>query len=203
MPVGYDTFEHSGMQVVGIQRGDQIREMHEAAETTFSGYFQGAIRNGLELVPLLFAATDPAGTISSDAFERLAGEALGMLRDGGPWDGVLLNQIGSMVTEEYPDGDGELARRTRQLVGPDIPIVMTLDLHANVSQQMADETDALVIYRTNPHLDAVPRDIDACDLIARMADTGWRPAKCQVPAPPMLKPVTSVLLRSMLYLAMT
>jgi microcystin degradation protein MlrC len=64
--------------------------------------------------------------------------------------------------------DGEIARRVREVVGPDVPVAMTLDLHANVSQQMCDETDALVIYKTNPHTDAVPRALDACDLVAHV-----------------------------------
>ena len=81
--------------------------------------------------------------------------------------------------------DGQLARRVREIVGPDVPVAMTLDLHANVSQQMADETDALVIYKTNPHTDAVPRAHDACDLIFRMARENWRPAKW-IEMPPMV-----------------
>ncbi|MDP6668040.1 MAG: M81 family metallopeptidase, partial [Dehalococcoidia bacterium] len=108
-----------------------------------------------------------------------------MLREQGPFDGVLLNQMGAAVSEEYPDMDGELARRVRVSVGPDVPVVMTLDLHANVSQQMADQTDALVIYKTNPHTDAVPRAHDACNLLVRMATENWRPAKW-LEQPPMV-----------------
>jgi microcystin degradation protein MlrC len=78
-----------------------------------------------------------------------------------------------------------LARRVREIVGPEVPVAMTLDLHANVSQQMADETDALVIYKTNPHTDAVPRAHDASDLVVRMAREKWRPAKW-LEMPPMV-----------------
>jgi microcystin degradation protein MlrC len=177
-------FNRSGLQTYAVQRGQQYAEMHGQAQTSMAGYMQGATRLGFELVPLLFAATDPAGTISSEAFETLGGEALEMLRDQGPFDGVLLNQMGAAVSEEYPDMDGELARRVRQIVG-DVPVVMTLDLHANVSQQMADVTDALVIYRTNPHTDAVPRALDACDLLVRMATENWRPKKW-LEQPPMV-----------------
>jgi microcystin degradation protein MlrC len=180
-----EEFNRSGLQTYAVQRGQQYADMHGQAQTSMAGYMQGATQHGFELVPLLFAATDPAGTISSEAFETLGGEALEMLRDQGPFDGVLLNQMGAAVAEEFPDMDGELARRVREIVGPDVPVVMTLDLHANVSQQMANMTDALVVYKTNPHTDAVARALDACDLLVRMAAENWRPAKW-LEQPPMV-----------------
>lgn len=159
--------------------------MHRGAKTVFSGYFEAAERLGFELVPILFAATDPGGTISAEAFDQLTSEALTVLRGQGPWDGVLLNQMGAAVSERYPDMDGEIARQTRAVVGPDVPVVMTLDLHANVSQQMAEKTDALVIYHTNPHLDAVPRANEACDLLVRMISGEIKPVHA-LEMPPMV-----------------
>ena len=178
-------FKHSGLQTYAVQRGQQYYDMHELSQTSMSGFIQSSKKHGFELVPLIFAATDPAGTISAEVFDTIGGEALEMLRDQGPFDGVLMNQMGAAVSEEYPDLDGELARRVREIVGPDVPVAMTLDLHANVSQQMADETDALVIYKTNPQTDAVPRAHDACDLVVRMATENWRPAKW-LEQPPMV-----------------
>jgi len=184
-PTTMDSFKVSGMQTYAVQRGQQYYDMHELSHTSMAGFIQASKRLDFELVPLIFAATDPGGTISKEVFDTLGGEALDMLSDQGPFDGVLLNQMGAAVSEEYPDMDGQLARCVREIVGPDVPVVMTLDLHANVSQQMADETDALVIYKTNPHTDAVPRAHDACDLIFRMARENWRPAKW-IEMPPMV-----------------
>lgn len=178
-------FKRSGLQTYAVQRGQQYYDMHEKSQTSMAGFIQASKRLDFELVPLIFAATDPAGTISKEVFDTIGGEALKMLEDQGPFDGVLLNQMGAAVSEEYPDMDGELARRVREIVGSEVPVAMTLDLHANVSQQMADETDALVIYKTNPHTDAVPRAHDACDLVVRMANENWRPAKW-LEQPPMV-----------------
>ncbi len=180
-----ESFHRSGLQREGVQRGARIEEMHRGAKTVFSGYFEAAERLGFELVPILFAATDPGGTISAEAFDQLTSEALTVLRGQGPWDGVLLNQMGAAVSERYPDMDGEIARQTRAVVGPDVPVVMTLDLHANVSQQMAEKTDALVIYHTNPHLDAVPRANEACDLLVRMISGEIKPVHA-LEMPPMV-----------------
>lgn len=184
-PTTLEVFQHSGLQTYGVQRGSEYIEMQRNAQTSLAGFLMAADELGFELVPLIFAATDPGGTISSEAFESLAGEGLRMLREQGPFDGVLLNQMGAAVSEQFPDMDGEFARRVRELVGPDVPVAMTLDLHANVSQQMADETDALVIYRTNPHVDAVPRAVDAARLVVEMARGNWRPEKW-IEKPPMV-----------------
>lgn len=178
-------FKRSGMQTYAVQRGQQYHDMHELSQTSMAGFIQASKRLDFDLIPLIFAATDPAGTISKEVYDTLGGEALKMLQDQGPFDGVLLNQMGAAVSEEYPDMDGELARRVREIVGPDVPVAMTLDLHANVSQQMANETDVLVIYKTNPHTDAVPRAHDACDLVVRMATDNWRPAMW-LEQPPMV-----------------
>ncbi len=180
-----EVFQRSGLQTYGVQRGSEYIEMQRNAQTSLAGFLQAADELDFELVPLIFAATDPAGTITSEAFESLTGEALEMLREQGPFDGVLLNQMGAAVSEDFPDMDGELARRVREAVGPDVPVAMTLDLHANISQQMADQTDALVVYRTNPHVDAVPRAIEAARLVQEMARTGKRLHKW-LEQPPMV-----------------
>jgi microcystin degradation protein MlrC len=178
-------FERSGLQTYAVQRGQQYYDMHKSAQTSMAGFIQASEKHNFELVPLIFAATDPAGTISKEVFNRIGGEALEMLESQGPFDAILINQMGAAVSEEYPDMDGELARRVRTIVGPDVPVAMTLDLHANVSKLMAEVTDALVIYKTNPHTDAVPRAHDACDLILRMITENWRPAKW-LEQPPMV-----------------
>ncbi len=183
--VDLQAFQSSGLQREGVLRGDQIYELHGDTDTCFGGYYEAAEKYGFELVPLLFAATDPAGTISSEAFESILGEALQMLADQGPWDGVILNQMGAAVTENFPDMDGEVAGRTRALIGPDVPLIMTLDLHANVSQQMADETDALFIYRTNPHLDARPLAVKACEILIKIINGEINPVSA-LEMPPMV-----------------
>ena len=78
--------------------------------------------------------------------------------------------------EEYPDGDGEIAHRVREALGPDFPIVITHDHHANVSEQVVRAATALVIYKTNPHLDQRERGLQAADILARTARGEVTPA---------------------------
>jgi microcystin degradation protein MlrC len=92
---------------------------------------------------------------------------------------------GATVSEDFPDADGEIVRRIRELLGDDIPIVMTLDLHANVSSQMVACTNATVVYRSNPHLDQKERGLEAATLMRRMLDGEIQPVQA-VECPPLL-----------------
>jgi microcystin degradation protein MlrC len=182
-PTTYESFSASSYG--GVLRGDEIESHQRATHSTFAGYFQAADEFGFDLAPLMFAVNDPSGTITRDAFDGIVDEMMDLLRSRGPWDGVLLNQMGAAVSEEFPDVDGEIAKRARAVVGPAVPIVMTLDLHANLSQQMASSTDAIVVYRTNPHLDAKERAIDACEILVRTVRREIRPVSA-LEMPPMV-----------------
>lgn len=182
-PTTYESFSASSYG--GLLRGAEIEPHQRRSHSTFAGYFQAADEFGFDLVPLLFAVNDPSGTITRDAFDRIVSEMMRLLSEHGPWDGVLLNQMGAAVSEDVPDVDGEIAARTRAIVGPDVPVVMTLDLHANLSQKMVEHTQAIVVYRTNPHLDARERAIDASEILVRTVRGEIRPVGA-LEMPPMV-----------------
>ena len=168
----YADFEESG-----ILRGEQIVRDYAESHATMAGFLDAGRLPGVDVVPLLFTFTDPKGTITRDAFERICGEMLQLLREQGPWDGVLLGQHGAAVSEDYPDMDGEVAARVRAVVGPDVPIGMSPDMHANLSQKMIDNVDVTVVYRTNPHLDPRPRALECAELIVRTIRGEIRPVQ--------------------------
>lgn len=177
VPASYDKWE--------ILRGDEIGGKHATATTTLAGYFAAAERLGFELVPLLFAVTGPIGTITRDAFDRIVGEMLDLLAKNGPWDGVLLPQHGAAVSEEYPDADGEVLRRVRALVGPDLPVGVSVDMHANLSQKLIEHSTVTTVYRTNPHLDARERASECAELIVRAIKGEIRPVQA-LEMPPLV-----------------
>ena len=166
----YDAFARFEML-----RGPEIAARHKTANSTFSGYFEAAARFEFDLVPLLFTFTGPTGTITKDAFDRITGEMIALLKKHGPFDGVLLAQHGAAVSEEYPDMDGEVAKLVREAAGPRVPVVMTLDLHSNITHKQTALTDAIVVYRTNPHLDPKPRAVEAADILVRTIRGEVRP----------------------------
>jgi microcystin degradation protein MlrC len=178
-PTDYAQFEASG-----ILRGDEIVARHKTAHTTVAGYLEAAERFGVEVVPLLFTSTEPSGIITRDAYDRLTGEMLALLDRNGPWDGVLLAQHGAAVVEGIHDADGDFTSRVRALVG-DLPVGVSLDMHANLTQQLVEASTATVVYRTNPHVDPRPRAVECADLIVRTIRDGIRPQQA-LEMPPLV-----------------
>ena len=149
----------------GILEGAQIIEQYATAQATVSGFLALDHHADVEIVPLLSSKITPMGPITAEAFEHLVDRMLQLLKDQGPWDGVLLALHGAAVAEEFPDADGEILRRVREVVGPDTPVGVTLDMHANISPQMVAHADVMTVYQTNPHVDARGQALRAAELI--------------------------------------
>jgi microcystin degradation protein MlrC len=128
-----------------------------------AGFIGEAELHNWELVPTIFAAASPCAHVTRDAYERIAKVIVDRLADAGPIDAVYLDLHGAMVAEHVDDGEGELLRRVREVIGEKLPLVVSLDLHANVTPEMVHHADALIAYRTYPHVD--------------MADTGRAAAR--------------------------
>lgn len=135
-----------------LSRGPAIFENTAGANLAIAGFIDAARAQGHELVPLLWANACPSGPVTRDAYERLVGDLLADLRQALPVDALFLDLHGAMVTEHLEDGEGTLLRRIRELA-PELPVVCALDLHANVSDAMVRHADALLAYRTYPHID--------------------------------------------------
>ena len=112
-------------------------------------------------VPLVFTGCQPWGPIEHSFFSRTVDDIVERLAAAGPVDGVYVANHGAMVSTDTHDPDGEMLARLREAVGPDVPIVLTLDLHANISERMVDSVDVTVAYQTNPHVDMYERGEEA------------------------------------------
>ncbi|MFM8680816.1 MAG: M81 family metallopeptidase [Alphaproteobacteria bacterium] len=108
------------------------------------------------------------GAMTHEAISHILDRVVGAIRAGGPWDAVLLPQHGAAVAETWPDADGELVRRVREMVGPKVPIGLALDMHANISAQMVANADVTTVYQTNPHVDAREQALHCARLVIRM-----------------------------------
>ncbi len=141
-------------------------------------------------VPVLLAACHPHGPVEKIVFEEYAEAIVKAL--GEPVDAVYLCHHGAMVATHLDDPDGELARRVRAAVGPDVPIIQTLDLHGNISDMMCDSADLIVGYRTNPHVDFIERGEEAAFSLRRILAGIATPKMVHVKLP--LVPASVVLL---------
>ena len=148
-----------------LLRGPMIREQMADSHHEVGGFFAGLAEAGAQAVPLFAARALPCGTIKSRAFDMIVSEILESLNQADDLDGILVAPHGATVSEEHADADGYWLNAVRQSVGEQMPIVGTLDAHANLSPLMVDSCDALVAYRTNPHLDQRLRGIEAARIL--------------------------------------
>ena len=152
----------------GLSRGAALIESVRGINLPIAGFIEQAAQDRHELKPLLWCSAQPSGPVTRDAFERIAFILLEDLTAALPIDAVYLDLHGAMVAEHCDDADGELLRRVRALVGERIPVVASLDLHANVSQTMLEQASALVAYRTYPHVDMAETGARAASLVPRL-----------------------------------
>src|SRR6266436_2383769 len=146
-----------------MSHGAGLLERMRDINVGMAGFAPAAEAEGWELVPTMWCAASPSAHVTKDAYERVAKAIVDGIKAAGAIDGVYLDLHGAMVAEHIDDGEGEILARVRQVIGKDLPLVVSLDLHANVTPEMVEHADALIAYRTYPHID--------------MADTGRAAAK--------------------------
>ncbi|MBX3567873.1 MAG: M81 family metallopeptidase [Rhizobiaceae bacterium] len=151
------------------------------------GGFVRAARAECDFLPIVWAAAEPCSYVADDAFDRLSAMICDALAAGNP-DAVYLDLHGAMVVESHEDGEGELLRRVRAVVGPGLPVVASLDMHANITQGMVEHADALAVYRTYPHIDMVETAGRAYRLLRQRLKRGEPFAKA-LRKPPFLIPL--------------
>lgn len=157
--------------------GEAIRKEYENAFHEIGGLLEVMDAQGIETVPVMYAEATPGATVDAEAFEILCTEMFAALDAILPVDGCLVVPHGAGVSEKYRDMDGHWLKRLREKLGPRIPIIGTLDPHANVSAQMIEATDALVAYKTNPHVDQRETGREAGMLMAGTLKGIIRPAQ--------------------------
>ena len=158
----YDDFVHGGGWP-GMTRGADVLKKMNNINAGLAGFIDVAKAEGWELIPTISCGASPSAHVTKDAFERIVPVIVEGIRNAGPLDAVYLDLHGAMVTEHFDDGEGEILARVREVIGRDVPLVVSLDLHANVTPAMVEHADALIAYRTYPHVD--------------MADTGRASAR--------------------------
>jgi microcystin degradation protein MlrC len=167
----YDDFVRGGA-FPAMVRGADVLAMRDV-NIPIGGFIRAMEGPRTELVPAIWAGATPAAHVTREAFERIAAEIVDAAR-GKDFDGVYLDLHGAMVCEHDDDGEGALLAALRAVVGPRVPIVASLDLHANVTRRMLESADALVAYRTYPHEDMAEAGERAVGLLKRLLTRGTR-----------------------------
>lgn len=166
-PTTLADFERDSGCGADFDGGETIVTLYRNTGTIQGGYLDAAAEQGVELLSLLSAHAQPSGVVTKETFDTLLGTFLKRLEAVMPVDGVVLDLHGAMVAEEHEDAEGAFVAAVRELVGAEIPIIVTLDLHANITQQMAELCNCIVGFDTYPHVDMRERGREAVELLVR------------------------------------
>ena len=150
--------------------------------TELAGFLDVGRSNDWQIEHVISASAGPGGKVTRQAYDFICDPILAAA-SGGQFDGILLGLHGAMVTDFCEDGEGDLLNRIRAVAGKDIPIAITLDLHANVSRQMCELADIIVSYKTYPHIDMRDTGRQAGEILQRTMSGEIKPATTRVGLP--------------------
>jgi len=176
-----------------LARGDDIFAL-ESSDTEIGGALETLRRADVEIVPLLAARGVSSGRVSSDAYRQLRDGLLDALRAADPVDGVFIFAHGSMEAIGEDDPEGDIAAAVREHVGPSVPVVMTCDLHGNVTARMIENLTALLGYEHYPHDDARRTGERGAELLLRTIRGDATPAMAHAKLPLILTAFNSTTL---------
>lgn len=171
----------------GLTTGNEVTEVTRGMNLPIAGFIEaaGAVP-GTVSEPILWCAAEPGPVVSNHAFDTISTRILQGLKSIAPVDAVYLDLHGAMVTQSLDDGEGALLSRIRAFIGSDVPLVASLDLHANLTEAMVDAADVLTVFRTYPHLDMAETGARAFEMLRNVLREGppakaWRQATFLVP----------------------
>ncbi|WP_368652234.1 M81 family metallopeptidase [Ornithinibacillus sp. 4-3] len=173
-----------------IDKSEVYFNKYQGTRTSMGGTIDSAKVNDIDLLPGLYTETTPSGMVTEDTIGSLIDSLVESISDR--IDGLILILHGAMVSESYPDVEAEIVNRVRKKVGISLPIVVTLDLHANTSEALIKHTNCIVGYDTYPHVDAYERAIEATDILIQMIKgkikpiMAWESSRMLVPPQTMM-----------------
>ncbi len=173
-----------------LHYGEDLLSSLRQSRSGIGGMIDRALEYNWQLLPTLYAAALPAGTVTEQAYRKLLSELRSRLARHKPLDGVLLALHGAMVAEGALDVEADIVAQARAIVGDAVPIVVLLDMHGNISPRLVELIDVLLAYDTNPHTDAYARGVDAAETMARLLRREAQPTAA-LARPAMLLPAQS------------
>jgi len=156
------------------------------SDLTGAEYFSFLPTEGVEISPLLHARAIPGGPVSRATYEGFKQEFSEKLRATLPLDGLYLAMHGAMNVEGMDDAEGDWIANARSIIGPDIPLAVSYDLHGNVTQKIVDQIDIFAAYRTAPHIDVRETMVRTWSMLIRALKTGEKPGVAWAPVPVLL-----------------
>lgn len=186
------TLESFAEQRFGLLQGEQCVERLRNTRTGIGGFLEVGEREGWHMFGTVVASATPSANVEADAHEELKRLLINHLEGAEGIDGVLLHLHGAMLSEGAPDAEGDICRAVRDVIGPDIPLVVELDLHGNITADFCSVVDGVIAYDTNPHIDAYERGLEAAEVMASILNEKIPRPTVQISKPPMMPPTINM-----------
>ncbi|MSO32848.1 MAG: M81 family peptidase [Candidatus Nanopelagicaceae bacterium] len=187
------TYEDFKMQ--GIWYGQEADLKSSGSNTEIAGAISYLRSQSCEVIPIMRAWAMSGGVLGDEDFRALLQPALEMIVALPVLDGVILNLHGALITQTHDYADAEIVARVRALIGEEIPIAVTHDLHANVTSEIMEQTDILIGYQTYPHIDQAETGAKAAQLLLDLL-TGGAPIQSVISKIPLLIPAEVQIIKS-------
>ena len=162
---------------------DAIRREYQEAHHEIGGMIEVLDREGIQVIPVMYAEATPGGTISRETYQVLLDDMMQELEKILPVDACLVVPHGAGVSEDFRDMDGHWLSQLREKVGDKVPVIGTIDPHSNASPLMVSSTNALVSYKHNPHTDQRERGKEAANLMVQLLRGKIKPVQALVQVP--------------------
>ncbi len=173
-----------------LKNADEMLPFARGTDTELGGFIDACEAEGATLIPAIAANAMPGGKVTREAYAYVQNIIYEAARKN-PVDGILLSLHGAMVVEDSLDGEGELLEGLRAIVGPDLPIMTTLDLHGNISPKMIEHATAFIGFKCNPHVDPHERAKEVARLMLRTLRGEVKPVMKLRPIPLLCPPFST------------
>lgn len=164
----------------------ELKDFHisRGSEIKLSEYWNSF--ENVKWIPTLSAGASPHGLVSKSAYLKMKDDLIGLLKDNLPLDGIYMSLHGALEVEEIGDGESDLVKTVREIVGWDIPISASLDLHGNIAPALANSTNILTALRTAPHVDGSLTERRAIGHLVKCLKDGFQPVNIMIKIPLLL-----------------
>ncbi len=189
IPTNYESFVGGRSDVF---EGDALLNHFAGSKTGLGGFLEVGRVEGWEMIGTVSADATPSANVAADAHDRLKRKLIANLRSAGKVDAVLLHLHGAMLAENAPDAEGDICRTVREVIGPEVPLIVELDLHGNITTEFCRVVDAVFAYNTNPHIDNYERGLEAAQCLARILRGEMPRPSVSISKPPMLPPTINM-----------
>ncbi|PLR79832.1 MlrC domain protein [Bacillus canaveralius] len=170
--------------------GDEVIHRHRKVRDYLGGMIDRGEEIGIEVVPTFSSFAMPSGIITRETYETIINELIENIQTAAEYEAICLALHGAGVAEDVDDLEGGILHAVREVVGDDIPIVVTLDLHGNITEQMVQEADVLLGVNYYPHVDSYERGIEAIDITKQILSGEIQP-KMSLKKLPLMIPTST------------